>query len=225
MDSAIYKYKKKEIEIFYPVNIPDMTIKNLKLGKLYNKKLLMIYENCLERGNNVLYIGAYIGTHAFIIKEIIGDGQMILFEPQSRIAKCLVETIIKNKIENINVIEKCVGCSDDECDFFTTDNSKATMTFLAPRLHNRYITKKSVVCIDDTIDMKINFIKIDCEGSEFLALLGCKNLINEQKPLICISTSDIVKLNTWCNENNYISENWISSYYLLINANDYSNIE
>ncbi len=215
MEKSNVSYRDYSLDIYYPVNVCDITIKNLKMGKLFNRKLLNIYEEFLEEGNNAIYVGAYLGTHAFIMKHIIGGGQMILFEPQPRIAKCLTETIVENDITGVEIVEKCVGCSNDTCDFFSTDNSRATMSFLAPRLHNRSILKKEVICIDDCIEGKIDFMKIDCEGSEFMVLEGALKVIKKYKPTIVISTDNIDTLHNWCAEFNYYYEKIVSSYFLL----------
>lgn len=52
--------------------------------------------------------------------------------------------------------------------------------------------------MDNLISEKVTFIKMDIEGAEYNALLGCKKIIREQKPklAICIyhKPEDIIEI-------------------------------
>ena len=59
------------------------------------------------------------------------------------------------------------------------------------KLFNGYvgIEKKNII-IDEFIKEKINFIKIDIDGTELLALKSCKNILKKYKPDILFEISE-----------------------------------
>ncbi len=222
MNKSIINYNDKDIVIYYPKDINDIVINKLKVSKILDNRLCKIYSKYIHKDDLVIDCGSYIGTHTFIIREIIGEsGKIIAIEPQDLIVDCLKMSIKNNNYNNIDIIKKCCGIDDDICDFYETDGSKASMKYLKPRLHRKKLTKKYTTSIDniifrDTIkDRKRLFIKIDIDGGELLILQGAINCVKKYRPIILINIDNDTALNTWCNSVGYKKQHIIAKFYLL----------
>ena len=221
MNKSIIKYNDKDIIIYYPRDVNDIIINKLKIGKVLDNRLCKVYNKYIQKDDLVIDCGSYIGTHTFIIQEIIGEsGNIIAIEPQDFIVDCLKTSIRDNNIHNIDIINKCCGVDNDICDFYETNGSKASMKYLKPRLHRKKLCKKDTISIDNilttikSLNQKL-FIKIDIDGGELLVLQGAIECVKQYKPIILINMVDDTQLNTWCNSVGYKKYHIIAKFYLL----------
>jgi FkbM family methyltransferase len=94
----------------------------------------------------------------------------------------LIKLIEKTKLyENLEICKKGLWDKDEILSFDSTSNS-------ASKLDANGDIKIEVVTLDNQLkDKKITFIKMDIEGAEYEALLGAKNIIISQNPILAIS--------------------------------------
>tara|TARA_R110002049_G_scaffold67074_3_gene174469 strand:+ start:2721 stop:3401 length:681 start_codon:yes stop_codon:yes gene_type:complete len=223
MDKSTIRYNEKDIKVYYPMEVNDIIINKLKKFKLLDNRLSKIYHKYIQKDDLVIDCGSYIGTHTFIIREIIGEsGNIIALEPQNFIVDCLKKSIRENNYVNIDIINKCCGVDEDTCDFYETNGSKASMKYIKPRLHRKKLCKKETISIDTILKTYLNhnlnknlFIKIDIDGGELLVLQGAIECVKKYKPIILINMDDDTILNTWCNSVGYKKTHIVSNFYLL----------
>ena len=149
------------------------------------KNEVNIFKNEIKKGNVVLDIGAHVGYYALLAAKLVGEnGKVYAFEPDPRNFECLKKNVEQNGYKNVVCLNKAVSNRTGKTKLFfseETDNSQIV---------NRKDGKKSVTVDVTTLDNffenknpRADFIKIDVEGAEGLALEGMTNLIKKNKNL------------------------------------------
>jgi FkbM family methyltransferase len=129
-------------------------------------------------------IGAYVGDTMVEYSRVFGtDGYKRLYCYE--IVPANIDYIKKNielfKLPNIIIRDK--GVSDTKETLFLTDNVVSPIS----KLSGKGSIEVETVTIDDDIKEKVTFIKMDIEGGEEKALLGCLKKIKECHPKLALS--------------------------------------
>jgi len=140
----------------------------------------------ITQGMTFLDVGANIGNHAIYFAYVLGAKRVYSFEPLP-----LTASIFKNNIR-LNDLEKTVTLVEYG---LGSANSKAKLIVDGAACNNLGSTSLSE-CADGIIEIrrlddlniqdKIDFIKIDVERMEASVLLGAKNTILRDHPLIWV---------------------------------------
>jgi len=156
-----------------------------KYGILENKELSFFLS--LIRADTVFVdIGGNMGIYSFRASRIIKEGKILIFEPDHSHFNCLLNTINNNKIPNIIPYQLAVA---DQNGSITFDNQSLNGG-------DFFISQKTGGVQVDAIKLdefqvedltKIDIIKMDIQGAEYLALLGMQRIIhaNEQLIIFC----------------------------------------
>lgn len=133
--------------------------------------------------------GAWQGDTALKFSEKVNNSKTYAFEPESSNYKELVKNIEMNqrnsKIYPINI---GLWSQESEMNFSLDDHDTGSHSLNLNR------SNKQIIQVDSMDNFfhkkglkKIDFIKLDIEGSEIEALLGAKNIISTFKPKLAIS--------------------------------------
>lgn len=139
----------------------------------------------LKSGDTFLDIGAGIGYHTISASKIVGgEGRVISFEPDPNYFKLLQKNAKENGCNNITLFQKAVSNRNGETRLYLYDkvgrNRIEEVNYFLADFEVLDCLKIESVRLDDFLgDGKINFIKMDIEGSEYLALEGMKSLIKK----------------------------------------------
>ncbi|MEM4396459.1 MAG: FkbM family methyltransferase [Candidatus Woesearchaeota archaeon] len=106
-------------------------------------------------------------------KKIIG------FEPDEMNYKNAKEVIDRNKIDAVTLIKKGVGESEKEVFF---NGEKGSASYISDQGN-----QKIEITTIDSLNEKIDLIKMDIEGYEYNAILGAEKTIKKYKPVLSIS--------------------------------------
>lgn len=114
--------------------------------------------------------------------------------------RCNVKKVFAFEPDEANVVkinENVKDCSIGSVEVFNKGvwNKEERLSFCVGGTTTSYVVDKAtdqtvyldVVALDDVIDEKVTFIKMDIEGSELKALEGAKRLIQTYKPKLAIS--------------------------------------
>jgi FkbM family methyltransferase len=159
---------------------------------LYREKIepLMEYGLKFIRKNDIcIDAGANQGIYSIPFGKIVGPkGKVIAIEPMKYAQKILKSNSQINNLKNIKIFNGVVS-----------NKKKKEILDLSKGVGSASITrnfgqKKILKVNSETIDnlvknyrvKKVNFIKMDIEGCEFLALQGAKKTIQKYKPIICL---------------------------------------
>lgn len=141
----------------------------------------------IQPGDVVFDLGANIGTMAMEFAKAAGPkGKVYAFEPV--VYETLARNVQENKVENVIVVPKGVA----EKSYSTTINV-SDFCLDSSLVNNEYIGKEfhdsiniEITTLDDFVEQnripKVDFIKIDIEGFEELAIRGAHQLILKHKP-------------------------------------------
>lgn len=137
----------------------------------------------LSPGSVALDCGAFIGDTAEIMDGLVGkDGKVFSFEPfRESYEKCLALNL-----GNTMFVNSGVGNINGSISFATFDENPAANSVISTGG-----TQISVVRLDDFIrnqkSERVDFVKMDVEGSELDALKGAHQIISDFHPVLAIS--------------------------------------
>ncbi len=182
---------------------------------------------CKNKEKIIFYdIGANIGSHSLALSQIFNNRITIkAFEAQFTIYKMFKQTIDINKIKNIELYNNAVSNKNNEIIRIELPDYSKFNNFGAFELHrpfknstNLNIRKcgvyENVKTIKlDNFDEEVDFIKMDIEGMESVAIEGSKNIIKKFRPILYI---ELLKTN---NEEiiNYFKNN---NYRIYLTSNN-----
>lgn len=160
----------------------DYIKKKLLMGKCWEphiKKLINLYT---QPGSNAIEIGGHIGVHAMELAKCVGkNGQVIVFEPQIKLASELAINCALNEINNVAIKRMAVG------------NSTGYITMNKPNPQNEGGTQigkggdsARIIPLDSLQINNVSIIKIDVECSELGVLKGALNTIKRNRPAILL---------------------------------------
>ncbi|MGY3346691.1 MULTISPECIES: FkbM family methyltransferase [unclassified Bradyrhizobium] len=147
-----------------------------------------------SEGDTVLDVGANIGFYTVESAAVVGQGgRVISIEAAPSHAQSLRRNIEINRLQNVSVFEAAVGSSSGMATLKRSNAANLGMFSLgAIDGVEAHIVK--IRTIDDILAeahvTSLKLIKMDIEGSEYRALLGAKNAIEEYRPSILIEIND-----------------------------------
>ena len=140
------------------------------------------------KGKIILDCGAHHGAFSFLCI-LLGAKKVYSFEPLSKTFEILNENIKLNKFEkNILSFKNAIGEKNYEEKIFFDNIADGSASL--NKVHGKFELVK-VIKLDDFIKKNhlnnVGLIKMDIEGNEEKALLGAKNLIHKDKPILTLS--------------------------------------
>jgi len=144
-----------------------------------------LIEKELKPGMNVLDLGANYGWFTLISSKIIGNtGHVFSFEPDPNLMKTLKENVALNDLTNVSFFPVAISNISGNAKLslnpdYPTRNKVNSKTLLENTIN---IDTISVDEFCEQKDLKVDFIKMDIEGSEVKAFEGMKKtLLNNPK--------------------------------------------
>jgi FkbM family methyltransferase len=144
----------------------------------------------IEDGDYVIDAGAFIADHTIFYSKQVGEsGKVFAFEPNKEAYECLVYNMSKR--ENVYCFNNFLSNRRDKRASINNSDKNKGAAFIIQG--NDIIS----MTIDELELIRCNFIKIDCEGSEYDILIGAKKTIEKFKPtmLIEINSSALLRNN------------------------------
>jgi FkbM family methyltransferase len=156
----------------------------------------------LSEFSNSLDIGSNIGTHAIRLSKIAPKGTVWAFEPQSLTYSILQNNILFNACANVRALKFAV--SNQEGDVVSMES----FSYQGEKINNGGLSlgSESATLGDmvlskrlDALNLpKIDFIKLDIQGSETAAIQGGIQLIQRDRPILFVEVEELYlkKFNT-----------------------------
>lgn len=167
----------------------------------FEQQELNFFMKSLKPGDIFLDIGANGGLYSVIASKIVSPtGAVYAFEPGKYELNLLSRNISLNLCKNITVIDKAVGNTSGFVKFAVSHDG--AMSSLQETNHPNQSIKEwqlvNMISLDEFIQQsqieKVDFIKIDVEGAEYLVFQGAERVLksNERLTILfegCESTS------------------------------------
>jgi FkbM family methyltransferase len=140
--------------------------------------------------NSVVYdLGANNGIHSLLLSKLTGEkGKVFSFEPLASNCDEIKKNAALNGIYNINIVQAAVSDQSGETTFHLGLHDKQGSLIGIGRESGTDI-KVKLVSLDDFIDQgnpAPDFLKIDIEGAESMALQGFEKRIDSIRPTFFI---------------------------------------
>lgn len=153
-----------------------------------------VFAEHVPRGGVVWDIGANIGFYTLIAARLVGDGQVLAFEPLPGNLDAIRRNVALNSLSNVKLVD--VALSDKEGMAQLEIHSRQTWAKLDTSADTGFSqTRDATGHIEvalATIDSQLasqpvpDFVKMDIEGAEVAALRGASVLLSQHRPtLIC----------------------------------------
>jgi FkbM family methyltransferase len=163
----------------------------LALGQ-WEPHIRQTLKRLIREGDNVIDIGANIGTHTIYMSKLVGEkGKVYAFEPNKINHDALVFSLMLNRCFNTSVYKFGVG---EKCDIMYIGkewkNTKVVNNFGAISLQTKSSSEEDehidIRPVDEFLFKNIRLIKIDAEGMEDKVIKGMSLLLNECKPYLIV---------------------------------------
>lgn len=143
----------------------------------------------LQQGDIFVDVGANIGWFTMLATTLIGQsGKVHAFEPRKSLSEKLNDSVVLNHCEAIVSVYD-MGLSDENKEEVImwekgTDNAGSASFAMGDTSDNTI--KESIVVkrLDDLALPRVDFIKIDVEGAEMLALRGGEMTLKNSRPIV-----------------------------------------
>lgn len=168
----------------------DCLICNIvKKNKIYEEFLHKIFEKYVNNNSVVIEGGCHIGLHSVKLSKLCK--QLYCFEPLDTSFELLSKNLKENKCNNVKTFNKALSNNNYKIKFnwITSNNPGGSgldnnpMGNIMPTSTNK---ETECITIDNLKLNKLDFIKLDIEGYEPLALEGALNTIKKYKPIIVL---------------------------------------
>lgn len=152
---------------------------------------LILLERLLERGDTFVDGGAHVGTFTLVAARRVGPtGRVIAFEPASRITQVLRANVRMNAFECVEVQTCALVDLVGRQMFIEFTADAAGFNSFAPDVAVGRISSRQPVDVT-TLDKafggeRIDFVKLDLEGSEVRALTGSEDILAKAQPHLLI---------------------------------------
>lgn len=139
-------------------------------------------------GNTVLDIGANIGFYTISLAQQVPTATILAFEPIPATFAYLRENIALNGVANAQVFN--FGLSDQEGEqifYFSPRNSVSASAARVAEEDDTAMVVGRVRRLDDVVreqGVRVDFLKCDVEGAEYLVLRGAAETLRRDRPLI-----------------------------------------
>ena len=140
-------------------------------------------QEAVKEGDTVIDIGANIGYFTVLLANLVGPkGKVYAFEPDPRNFRLLQRTIERNGWTHVIAEQRAVSNKAGEFTLYQTRSCAANT--LTPGEHISAV-KVHVVTLDNFLadEHHIDFVKMDMDGSEPLAIQGMTELIRRSPNL------------------------------------------
>ena len=171
---------------------PDAQLKYLKFGAgSFDIDLVNIALKYVRRNHVVWDIGANVGTFTFAAASLVGKGSVISVEADPWLASLLRKTAsFKDYCEtDISILSAAVSDKNSVSRFLIASRGRASNALVEAGGRSQmggardsyFVPTLTLDALLDCFPMP-NFVKIDIEGAELLALRGASKLIEEVRP-------------------------------------------
>lgn len=162
--------------------------------------LKSIFDKYINKSSIVIEAGANIGFHTVYLSRIAQ--QVYAFEPQRMIFNQLCGNLFLNNCSNVTAFN--VALYNKSCNLkpakaieYREPNESAQLEFF----ESKYTCADNALAIAlDSLQLtKLDFMEIDCQGSDYYVVLGAKETIERCRPIITfeIESDEMLEKHGW----------------------------
>lgn len=161
---------------------------------IYEMDAQMCLVNRVKSGDVFYDIGAKSGFFALLAAQLVGNsGKVIAFEPLPDNRSRIEHLLSVNQISNVVIAAEAISSAEGTAELYVS-NDASTPTLVA-RSGNQTITVQTTT-LDAAADLhqRPDFVKMDIEGAEVMALEGASELLASSPPITWLIECHSAKL-------------------------------
>ena len=126
--------------------------------------------------------GANIGLSVLYFKTCYPDLRVVAYEADPAICRTLKRNVIANQLEGVEVINAAVGSAAGRVKFLQdgTDSGRVSENL---QCGERLVEVDAVALRDELVGRDVQFLKVDIEGAEVDALIGCAGSLSQVRSM------------------------------------------
>lgn len=176
----------------------------VSIGKSFEADILQVFVGLIRPGSVILDIGANVGLYSLLGSELVGsEGRILAFEPEPNTYAALLKNLSVNRIHNVSALPMALSDSNGLVELAVPEEVKAKFeygdSYLSMKPADADKSTAPIPCrrLDDVLEelniLKVDVIKIDVEGAEYLCLSGANRLLNGvHKPVILLECDEVL---------------------------------
>lgn len=143
---------------------------------------LYVDKTSAKKGDIIIDCGAFCGTTVYTFSKLVGDeGKVFAFEPDEVNYNCLLSNIKKHNLSNVIPLKKAIWSKTTQLEFQAEGNMGSAVKGASSR-ENKTV-KIDAISLNDLINeyniSKIDFVKMDIEGSEEEVIKSMKHTLKK----------------------------------------------
>ena len=179
-----YRFSYRGLKMYVNAHDIGLTPILLKNG-VWEEFETTLFKKELEKGMNVLDIGANIGWYTLIAAKVIGEkGKVYAFEPEPNNCNLLRKNVQTNSLQNVIIEQKAVTNRCGHIKLFLNpenfgdhriydDSDRGSIDIECVALDSYFMNRYE----------KIDVIKMDIQGAEMFAILGMDTMLKANNKL------------------------------------------
>jgi FkbM family methyltransferase len=152
-----------------------------------------VFLSLITDGDVVVDLGAHVGYYTLLAARRVGpEGRVFAFEPHPDNFRLLVKNIESNFYRNVIPVQKAVSNETGEAELFLQGPTTHSL-FRKSKDSNKSVLVQTTSLdeyfqtVEQRLRSRIKLIKMDIEGAELQAMLGMRQIINENAEIAIIS--------------------------------------
>lgn len=146
------------------------------------------FKKSIKKDWTIVDIGANLGYYSLLAARLTGPtGRVFAFEPDQENFRLLKENIQANQYKNIEALPLAVSNKSGDTFFYTSSENSGDHRIYDTG-EDRATTKVKTIALDDFFqDDHIDFIKMDIQGAEPLAIQGMDRILRNNPHIIILT--------------------------------------
>jgi FkbM family methyltransferase len=150
----------------------------------YEPHLTAVFEKFCRPGMTVVDVGANLGYFTLLASKLVEpNGRVIALEPNSENCRLLLSSLRLNGLSNVDLFPVAAGEAAGWAYYGTHVGSNGGLVD-DDDLLARFGTVVPTFRLDDLVDRKVDFLKMDVEGAEGRVVHGATRIIEKDRPIV-----------------------------------------
>ena len=161
----------------------------LSVNENYEPLETDLVKKVIQSGDVVIDVGANIGYYTLIFAKLVGkNGKVYAFEPDPMNFNILKKNVEINGYNNVILTDKAVSNKLETTKLYLSKNLGGHRLYSSAE-GNKFVEVQTTKLDDFFKDKpkKVNFIKLDIEGFEYVALKGMRQLIKKNNDIVIMT--------------------------------------
>jgi FkbM family methyltransferase len=150
----------------------------------YEPHLTAVFERHCRSGMTVVDVGANLGYFSLLASKLVGPaGRVVALEPNSENCRLLLSSLRLNGTSNVDLLPVAADEAPGWAYYATHVGSNGGLVD-DDNLLSRFGTVVPTFRLDDLVDRKVDFLKMDVEGAEGRVVHGATRIIEKDRPIV-----------------------------------------